>query len=247
MRPRLPVVLLTALAFAAFAGPAVAPAAAQVRDRGEIERIVRDVIRENPEIVLEALDALRTREAKAREEQALRMLTERREELLRDPASPVGGNPQGDVTIVEFFDYQCGYCKTVHGTMKDLLASDERIRKVYKEFPILGPGSVIASRAALASRAQGRYLAFHDALMEARGAMNEETVLRIARSVGLDVDRLRRDMSAPEVERAIRANMALAQALGIQGTPAFVIGDQVVPGAMEIDGLRMLVRRARGG
>ncbi|MFN8924770.1 MAG: DsbA family protein [Rhodospirillales bacterium] len=240
---RLPVVLLATLAFAAFAAP---PPAAQVRDRAEIERIVRDVIRENPEIVLEALEALRSREAKAREEQARRMLTERREDLLRDPASPVGGNPQGDVTIVEFFDYQCGYCKTVHGTVKDLLASDGRIRTVYTEFPILGPGSVLASRAALASRGQGKYLAFHDALMEARGAMNEETVLRIARSVGLDVDRLRRDMHAPEVERAIRANMALAEALGIQGTPAFVIGDQVVPGALELDGLRMLIRRARG-
>ncbi len=243
MRRRLFALLLAVVPFVAAAGPA----AAQVRDRAEIERIVRDVIRENPEIVLEALEALRSREAKAREEQARRMLTERRDELLRDPASPVGGNPQGDVTIVEFFDYQCGYCKTVHPTVRDLLASDGRIRKVYKEFPILGPGSVIASRAALASRAQGRYHAFHDALMEARGAMNEEVVLRIARSVGLDVDRLKRDMSAPEVERAIRANMALAEALGIQGTPAFVIGEQVVPGALEIDGLRMLVRRARGG
>lgn len=235
-------VLLAAAALVAGAGPA----GAQVRDRAEIERIVRDVIRDNPEIVLEALESLRTREAQAREERARKAVVDRRPELLQDPASPVGGNPQGDVTIVEFFDYQCGYCKAVHPTMKDLLASDGRIRKVYKEFPILGPGSVIASRAALASRAQGKYLAFHDALMEARGAMNEETVMRIARSVGLDVDRLKRDMNAPEVEQAIRANMNLADALGIQGTPAFVVGEQVVPGALELDGLRLLVRRARG-
>jgi len=243
-RPLAAPILLVALMLGAVPDGSVK---AQTVDRAEIERIVRETIRTNPEIVLEALETLRTRDAQAQEARVRRTLVERRADLLQDPAAPVAGNPQGDVTVVEFFDYQCGYCKSVHPTVKDLLAADGRIRKVYKELPILGPGSVIAARAALASRAQGRYLPFHDALMEARGPVTEDSVMRIARSVGLDVDRLRRDMGGAEVERAIRANMDLADALGIRGTPAFVIGDQIAPGALDLQGLQMMVRRARGG
>ncbi|HZH26293.1 MAG TPA: DsbA family protein [Azospirillaceae bacterium] len=215
-------------------------------NRAEIERIVREYILANPEIIMEAVEILRERQAKAEQDQARRALAERRTEILNDPNAPVAGNPQGDVTLVEFFDYQCGYCKSVHPTVKDLVAGDGRIRRVYKEFPILGPASVVASRAALAARNQGKYLEMHDALMEARGQMDEALVMRIARSVGLDVERLKRDMQAPDIEQHIQANRALATALGIQGTPAFIIGDQLVPGAADLATLRGLVRQARG-
>jgi protein-disulfide isomerase len=226
---------------------AARPAPAGTLDRSEVERIVREYILANPEIVMEAVQVLRERQARAEEEAARTAIASSRPSLLADPRDPVGGNPRGDVTVVEFFDYQCGYCKQVHPTVRALLDADAGVRKVYKELPVLGPASVTAARAALAAKAQGRYEEMHAALMEARGQLDEDRVLRIARSVGLDVDRLRADMASPAVERHIQETMALAASIGIRGTPAFVVGDQLVPGATDLATLQRLVREARGG
>jgi protein-disulfide isomerase len=245
-----------ALLLAAVAAAGPSPAAAQPApgsaptgsvDRAEVERIVREYLLANPEIVMEAVQVLRERQARAEEEAARTAIASSRPALVSDPRDPVGGNPRGDVTVVEFFDYQCGYCKQVHPTVRALLEADTGVRKVYKEFPILGPASVTAARAALAAKAQGRYEEMHAALMEARGQLDDDRVLRIARSVGLDVERLRADMASPAVERHIQETMALAAAIGIRGTPAFVIGDQLVPGATDLATLQRLVREARGG
>jgi protein-disulfide isomerase len=159
----------------------------------------------------------------------------------------VGGNPSGDITLVEFFDYNCPYCRRVAPTVTDLIEDDPNLRLVYKEFPILGPGSQFAARAALASRAQGKYSEFHETLMNAGRQVNEDSVIEIAREVGLDVDRLAQDMEDPAIEAAIARNLALANTLGITGTPSFVIGDEIVPGAVDRATLEGLITQARRG
>ena len=210
-----------------------------------IEKIVREYILKNPEIIIEAARILRMRKETAARNQTRRTVLARRDELFNDPASPVGGNPQGDVTVVEFFDYQCPYCKRVLPSIQALLAEDGNLRYVFKEFPILGKASVFAARAALAAQRQGKYLEFHMAVMPAKGKLTEARVMRLAKTAGLDVDRLRRDMADGTIDDSIRRNLELASALNVNGTPAFVIGDTVVPGAVDIDTLRSLIARAR--
>src|SRR6188508_3369018 len=137
-------------------------------------------------------------------EKAAVTLVERRKEILDDPESPVGGNPKGDVSVVEFFDYRCPYCKQVMPALDALLAKDKQLRFVYKEFPVLGPDSVHAARAALAARKQGKYEAMHRALMAVKGQLDEAAILKVAASVGLDIDRLKADTAAPEIDQALK-------------------------------------------
>ena len=215
--------------------------------RRAIESIIHDYLMQNPDALIEAL---RVAEAKANRDadaKAAQLLTERRREIFDDPATPVGGNPEGDVSIVEFFDYRCPYCKQVQPTLQTLLDHDRKLRIVYKEMPVLGAPSVVAAHAALAARAQGKYEAFHTAMMTTKGQITDEVVYQVAGSVGLDVDRLKRDMTAPEIDRAVKANLALADALDIHGTPGFIIGDHIVPGALDLDALKNLVAEARKG
>jgi protein-disulfide isomerase len=157
------------------------------------------------------------------------------------------GNRNGDVTVVEFFDYRCPYCKRAAPVLDEVIKADGRVRRVMKEFPILGPDSVIASRAALAARAQGKYEELHRALIGARGQLDESAVMAAAKGVGLDLDRLRRDMRSTEIDGIIRRNRELAESLEITGTPAFVIGDAFLPGAADAATFRSLIQKARGG
>jgi protein-disulfide isomerase len=232
-----------------FALSSIAPAQAQAPapDRTAIEQIVRDLIRREPEIVLEALDALEKRGEAERREQSKRALNERRRELENDPDNPVAGNPKGTITLVEFFDYRCPYCRRMVEPLKELLASEKDLRLVRRDWPILGPQSVIASRAALAARAQGdaRYEAFHEALMTSRAQLDEASIFAIAKETGLDLDRLRRDMENPRIAAAFQRTNDLAQALGFTGTPGFAIGDALVPGAVDLRTLKTLVGEAR--
>jgi protein-disulfide isomerase len=169
-----------------------------------------------------------------------------RSALERDPNSPVGGNPLGDVTVVEFFDYQCAYCKRVAPDVERLVQGDSNVRVVYKEWPILGPASVFAARAALAAREQDRYVEFHERVMSL-DKVTEAGVMAIVRDLGMDAEQLRADMDAPEVAAHLEQTTQLAQALGITGTPAFVIGDELVPGAASAATLEKLVADARQG
>ena len=159
--------------------------------------------------------------------------------------TPVSGDPGGDVTLVEFFDYQCGYCKRALAPMKELLASDGKLRVVWKEFPILGPASRFAARAATAAARQGRYLDFHLAVMGAPGKLTESSVMGIAERLGIDVERLRRDMEDPAIEAYLDETHRLARDLGITGTPAFVIGETVVPGVVGGARLKELIANVR--
>jgi protein-disulfide isomerase len=208
--------------------------------RQAIEAIIHDYLLQNPDVLIEAL---RT----AEDAKGKQVLSDRRQEIFNDPTTPVGGNPHGDVSIVEFFDYRCPYCKQVQPALETLLGQDPKLRFVYKEMPVLGPSSVVAAHAALAARLQGKYEPFHNAMMATKGQISEDVVYRVAGSVGLDVERLKRDMASPEIDQAVKANLALAEALDIRGTPGFIIGDHIIPGAVELDTLKDLIAESRKG
>ncbi|MBW4983502.1 DsbA family protein [Mameliella sp. CS4] len=221
------------------------PAMSQELDEARVKELVLEAIRENPEIVMEAVALLEQRQADAQAETQAEVLRTQRDLIERDPNAPVLGNPDGDVTVVEFFDYNCPYCRRVKPEVRALIEEDPDIRLVYREWPILGDGSVFAAKAALAARAQGKYEDFHWAMMAIDGRANEASVMRVAEEVGLDRDQLRKDMEAPEVAEHIATSMRLTQALGFNGTPSFVIGDALVPGFVEKDRLSDLVKEAR--
>ena len=214
--------------------------------RESVEAIVRDYILKHPEVIEEALRMGEIRREAEEKEETRRHIIAAREELLGDPATPVGGNPTGSVSIVEFFDYGCPHCKRVAPSVKAMVQRDPSVRVVYKELPILGPQSVLGARAALAAHAQGRYVAFHEELMASPGPPTMERILHIAAKVGLDGERLEQDMESPAIRDALRRNHALATRLGIQGTPAFVGGKELVPGELDYHGLEALVERTRG-
>jgi protein-disulfide isomerase len=170
-------------------------------------------------------------------------------QVFRNPAAPVAGNPKGDVTIVEFMDYNCGYCKRSLPDVMKLVESDKNLRVVIKEFPILGPTSITASRAALAAGKQGKYKELHVALMSHKGALSDEAIFELAKSAGLDVDKLKADMEDKTIAARIEQNHQLASMLGIDGTPAFVIDQQLIPGALGYEALAAAIGdvRASGG
>jgi protein-disulfide isomerase len=235
---------LSAVLAAMPAGPA-ASAEFTPEQRQAIEAILRDYLTKNPEMVLDALQAAEEKLKGQARDKASETLATRRHEVFDDPDAPVAGNPKGDATLVEFFDYRCPYCKQVEPALEALLAEDRQLRFVYKELPVLGPDSVTAARAALAARKQGKYDALHRALMGLKGQMDEAAVFKVASSVGLDVERLKRDMAAPDIDRMLQANLSLATALEIRGTPGFVAGDEIVPGAVSLQALKQLIATAR--
>ena len=213
--------------------------------REAIEGIIHDYLLKNPDVLIEALRSAEDKLNRDADAKAETVLKDRHSEIYDDPATPVGGNPRGDVTIVEFFDYRCPYCKQVLPSLQSLLNEDHKLRFVYKEFPVLGPVSVVAARAALAAQRQGKYEAFHAAMMATKGQITDDTVYKVAASVGLDVDRLKQDMAAPDIARELKANLALAEALNIHGTPGFIIGNRIVPGALDLEALKNMIAEAR--
>ena len=215
--------------------------------RQEVERIIHDYLLKNPELMMEVLDAAEQQHKEQEAQRSSQTIAAKRDELLNDPAAPIGGNPKGDVTIVEFFDYQCPYCKQVEPVIEALVKSDPKVRIVYKEFPILGPESHVASHVAFAALKQGpeQYIKVHNALLGAKGHLTDEAIMQIADDAGLDMTKLKADMAAPEIETALKKNYDLAVALGIEGTPAFIVGDALAPGALDADTLRAMIAEAR--
>ena len=212
-----------------------------------IERIVRSYILENPDIIREAIQALRAREQQAAEERRQQALAAHKQSLKESDVAPVLGNPDGDVTIVEFFDYRCPYCRSVADMVRETVEADGNVRLVMKEFPILGSESLYAARAALAAARQDGYEDFHFALMSAPDKVDSKAVLAIAAEQGLDIEQLQSDMEDEAIATELRRNYRLAQALEINGTPAFVVGDAVVPGALDRNRLESLIADARRG
>ncbi len=210
-----------------------------------LDQAIEQYIRSHPEVIVQSLQAY---EVKRQEDEAVRVrqaIATHQEELLRDPASPVSGNLNGDVTVIEFFDYRCGYCKRVASAVTQLQKDEPGVRVVYKDYPILGEASVFGARAALAAWEQGKHQAFHEAMLASDNELTTEEVFAIALRVGLDVKKLESDLQAPERQTAIDRNHALAKLLGISGTPGFLVGGEMYQGALELTSLKELVAKAR--
>lgn len=222
----------------ALVAPAAADEALTAPQKAAVEQAIHDYLMNHPDVLLDALTAAQQKSDAQAAEQSRRLIAEKKTELVSDPDDLVQGNPDADVTIVEFFDYRCPYCKQVQPSLDALLKEDLKLRIVYKEFPILGEASVYASHVALAARRQGKYAEFHRAMMATKGDIDDDTVLRVAASVGIDLDKAKADMDGDAIDRIINANYDLAEALDIQGTPALIVGNTLIPGVADIDALR---------
>lgn len=206
---------------------------------------VRAYLLDNPKVLREVIAKLSIVESREKEDQEQQALSMFETELENDGFSHVAGNPNGDVTIVEFFDYRCGYCKKSFPELLKAVETDGNVRLVLKEFPILGPDSVLASQAAIASQAQGKYMPFHKALMESRGSLTKTKIIELARATGIDVDRMLSDMSSEDISEKIARTYSLATQLKINGTPAFVIGGKLAAGAIPAEQMLAMVEKAR--
>ena len=226
--------------------PAAEPSGAFTpAQRKEIEAIIKDILINNPEVLLEAQNALEAKMDKIQADRMAVAIKEHAGELFRPAASPVVGNVKGDVPVIEFFDYNCGYCKKAFTDLAKLMDKDKKVRVILKELPILAKGSEEASRIALAAKMQGKYWEFHRAMLESQGQANEASALRVAEKLGLDMARLKKDMASAEVKKEIDDTRQLATKMGIQGTPHFIVGDRIIPGAPE--NLLRAARQARRG
>lgn len=227
-------------ACALFLTLAAGSAHAQDIDRGEIEKIVREYLLQNPEVISEALTELDRREKAAEEAARLQVLTDSADILLNSTRQVVLGNPEGSVTMVEFFDYNCGYCKRAHGDMVKLIEEFSDLKVVLKEFPVLGQGSVEAAQVAVAVNTLDpeKYGEFHEALLLSRGQANRESAMQAATAVGLSEDEISEAMKTDEAGQTIEEVYSLANRLGLTGTPSYVIGNEVVMGAVGYDQLR---------
>jgi len=217
-----------------------------------LQQVIHDYIIAHPEVIIESLQRAK---AKAEQREAILIkskIAAFRSELVADPAAPVLGNPMGDVTIVEFFDYRCPYCRQVEPWLQTLIKQDSGVRLVEKEFPILGPASIYAAHVALAAWKQGKHTAFRNALMAMEGNIDEgniheDLVLQAAQSAGLDIDRMKADMTRQDIEAEIQGSMRIARSLGLTGTPAFIVGTELVPGATDLATFREMVDESRHG
>lgn len=217
-------------------------------ERARIELVVHDYLLQHPETIIQAVQDYQEKMQAEKEKAARDQLAKRSADLLHDPASQVLGNAGSECAIIEFFDNQCPYCQANEPELQKLLKQDSRVKLILKEFPILGPTSLTASKAALASVKQGKYAEFHEALLGHKGHYQSEAVVdEVAKSVGLDLDRLHKDMDLPEIMAEIGKNLELGRALDINGTPGFVIGDQVFAGAASVDELKKYVADACKG
>lgn len=239
MLRRLLVACLLALAPIAAGAAEFTPA-----QRAEIVRIVRDALKNDPSILRDAIETLQA-DDNARDQVATRDAIAKVQNRLVTPADPVAGDAAGDVTIVEFFDTRCPYCKRLESAMDDVLAKDKKVKLVLKDLPILGPNSVTGSKALLAAQNQGGYLKLRTAIMKLPSDAGLPQIEAAARAEGLDVDRLKKDMDDPAIQTRLDTNLALAHELGIQGTPALVIGNTLIPGALSAPELEKAVNEAR--
>jgi protein-disulfide isomerase len=246
------------LAAAAFALALATPASAQTAQtftpdqRGEIEKIVREYLLSNPQLLQEVMGELEKRQAQADAEKHRAAIKEHAEIIFNSPRQVTLGNPKGDVTFVELFDYNCGYCKRAMADMLDLMKADSNIKVVLKEFPVLGEGSTQAAQVAVAVRMQDKtggkkYLEFHQKLLGGRGAADKARAMAVAKEVGLDMARLEKDMASEEVKTTLAESFKIAEAMGLNGTPSYVIGNEAVIGAVGLAVLKERVNMARCG
>jgi protein-disulfide isomerase len=231
--------------------PPVAAEQFSAPQKSEIERIIKEYIVSHPEVLQEAIAELEKRQAAAELEKTKAALSTHAETLFNSPRQVVLGNPRGNVTMVEFFDYNCGYCKRAMADMLDLLKNDHDLKVVLKEFPVLGAGSVEAAKVAAAVRMQDhdgkKYLEFHQKLLGGRGQADKARALAVAKDIGLDMKRLEADLESDEAKAALEESLKLGEQLGLNGTPSYVVGSDVVVGAVGLEALRGKVSLARCG
>src|ERR1700746_1776939 len=217
--------------------------------RGEIESIIRNYLIAHPEVLEDAMAELNKRQAAAEAEKHEASIAQNSEAIFNSPRGVVLGNKDGDVAFVEFFDYNCGYCKRAMADMLDLLKTDSKLKVVLKEFPVLSEGSVEAAKVAIAVRMQDpkKYLDFHTKLLGGKGPADKARAMAAAKDAGLDTAKIEKDLATPEVKATIEENLKLAEDMGMNGTPSYVIGKQIVIGAVGLEGLKEKIGIARCG
>lgn len=251
--------LLAAVSFTAYADEVQKPEAPKAEafsegQKSQIQNIVREYLVKNPEVLIEVSNALQTKQMADMQNQAKDAVAENAQELFSSKTSPFVGNAKPEISVVEFFDYQCVHCKRMEQTIETLEKNNKNLKIIYKIFPIFGADSEFAGRAALAAQSQSKFLAFHKALLKSEGRLTNDQVLNIAKTVGLNVDKLKADMKKPEVEQEIKANMELARKMRLMGTPAFVISATpfdkskeffFVPGGTTLEKLQEYVNQSK--
>lgn len=242
-------VILAAIGGYAFKEFAVARDAHPALTQDQVDAAISQYLKQHPAEVMEALKTAQAQAEQQQQAEATQALEDRKAEIYNNPADPVLGNPEGDVTVVEFFDYRCPYCKRVSDSLQTLVQGDPKVRVVFKDFPILGPESLVAAKIALAAQRQGKYQEVHEALMAHKGSFDKDALIEVAANAGADGTRLSADMEDPAILGQLQANDALAAKLGITGTPGFLFGNTLVPGAISLDDMKKLVaeQRAKAG
>ncbi len=201
---------------------------------------IKDFLKRNPEAVNDALAAFQEKQDAKKQEAANAAISGKAADIY-NADSPIAGNPNGSETLVEFFDYSCHYCKQIHPDLQTLIKQDSNLKVIFKDFPILGPGSLLAAKAALAAKEQGKYLPMHDALLDYKGALDDDAIKQIAQTAGVDYAKLKVDMDKPEIAKQLQANASLADTLNIHGTPTMIVNKKLVDGALPLDELKKRV------
>ncbi|NBX66664.1 MAG: DsbA family protein [Proteobacteria bacterium] len=222
-----------------------APALAADFTREQIDQFVKEFIEKNPQVVIDSVNNYGKSQQEAEDKKAGEAIKQNMDWLVKNKNHAEAGNPNGDVTIVEFFDYNCGYCKQALSDLMTLLEQDKNIRLVFVEIPILGASSMEAAKWALAANKQKLYLEYHIALMRHRGTFDETILADTAKKIGLNVEQLKRDKNDPSIAQTMEENLKMASTLGVSGTPGFVIGEQLIRGYVGLDGIREAVAEAR--
>jgi len=239
--------LLPLLALVLLPGRGQADDALTQAQTDQVNKLIHDYFLNNPKALIDAIEHAEASMKDDEQNQAKVALQSHREALEQDPTSPVLGNPKGDVTIVEFFDYRCPYCKLTAPTLQTLIGQDSKVRLVMKEFPILGKESVFASRIALAVKKHGKYAEFHQAMFALKTKVDDAQTLAVVKAIGLDPAQIQKEADGADIDAILKQNYDLAKQLNLSGTPAFVIGDALLPGAVELKDFQDAVATARKG
>ncbi len=239
------------LPFLALSALSVAPGYSFAADAGltdiqksEVRQVIKEYLRENPELVVEALQSFQQKQQEESLNAAKAKINKYKSQLTAKDL-PGAGNPAGDVTVIEFFDYNCGYCKKAIGDIQHALEKDKNVRFVFFDMPILGPSSIEAAKWAHAAHVQGKYFEFHTALMEHKGGLEEDVLADLAKKVGLDVEKAKKDAADPALEANLQKGIEMGHDIGVNGTPGFIIGDQLYPGYLGEEGLMKAITDAR--
>lgn len=248
-KPLKKTVLMLSCAVLALSGAAAARAADSFtpEQKKELEVLFKDYIMNNPQTIMDSVQAYQMKEQELAQKSAEEKLKEYKDKLTKSPDLPFTGNPEGDVTVVEFFDFNCGYCKKAFEDVTKVLEEDKNLKIVFIDMPILSDKSQLMAKMAMAAHKQGKYFEAHAALMNYRGTQSEENYLNALKDAGLDIEKIKADMAGADIDMTIQKHLKIANELNIRGTPGFIVGDQLHPGYIGLDGLKMAIQDARAG